>query len=186
MAAVITIAITLLAGSALFGYVNSEASVSENSLGQANAANVNYLDERFVVTDMSFGSNSVFLYLYNNGNVTLNLSEIVMYDAAGNDPGNGATNSLYVVFSTAPATGTTPTVPTSCGTVASPIVQSGTSLPSIQVDGYNSVPITLTAPSVSGQNCLASGTTYYIIVVGIYGSKVIYSACDSPSGECNS
>jgi hypothetical protein len=44
MAAVITIAITLVAGAALFGYVNSQAATSESSLGQANAANVDFLN----------------------------------------------------------------------------------------------------------------------------------------------
>jgi flagellin-like protein len=179
--AVITIVITLIAGAALFGYVNSQASTSESNLGQANAANVNYLNERFVVADMSFSGNSVVLYLYNNGNVTLNLSEAILYNAAGNG-GDGAGSPLYAVFTDAPTTATGS--PTNCGTVQSPIVAA---IPQISLAvGNTSKPITLAAPSVGSQPCLTSGTTYYVILVGVYGSKVLYSACDSPSGVCES
>ena len=49
VAAVLTIAITLIAGAALFGYVNGQAATSESNLGNAVGGNVNFLNERFVV-----------------------------------------------------------------------------------------------------------------------------------------
>jgi flagellin-like protein len=179
MAAVLTIAITLIAGAALFGFINGEAANSENNLGNANAANVNFLNERFVVTDMSFNNSldQAYVYLYNNGNVTLNISEIKLYDAAG-DSGTGGGNPLYAIFNSSPST----VQPGECGTALSPIVQGSTSTPSIPADSYNTSPIVLTVPN----SCLASGTTYHVLIVGFYGSEVEYSACDSPSGVCNS
>jgi hypothetical protein len=81
MAAIITIAITLIAGAALFGFVNGQAASSENSLGVANAANVNFLNERFVVPQVAFsqGGGSATLYIYNNGEVENNFASVEVY-----------------------------------------------------------------------------------------------------------
>ena len=54
--AVLTIAMTLIAGAATWGFVRSQAGVSENAL-QSNAANTNnLLNEHFGVVDMYFGT----------------------------------------------------------------------------------------------------------------------------------
>jgi len=174
MAAVITIAITLVAGAALFSYVNGQATVSENSIGQANAANVNLLDERFVVADMGFSGNTAVLSIYNNGNVTLHLSDIILY--------NGNRSNLYAAFN---STSPSPTPSGYCGNVQNPSVgsagsflfgASGTSIPVGEVSK-----ITLQAPNNGGASCLdpvSASTTYYVTVLGLYGNKVVYYQCD--------
>ena len=169
MAAVITIAITIIAGAALFGYINGEAANSENKLGVANAADVNFLNERFVVVDMGFVGNSATFYLYNNGNLTLNLKEIVLHDATR--------DKLYAIFNGTAAS-------SSCGTVATPAFGSAGAFAfgtgGTQVPVGNTQEITLTAP---GTNCLIPGTTYYAIVVGLYGSTTLYYQCDPSSPQ---
>lgn len=79
-AAVLTIAITLIAGAALFGYVNDEAATSERQYGAAVGGTVNFLNENFVVVDMAVtpGSSSVTLVIYNNGQEALNISSILL------------------------------------------------------------------------------------------------------------
>jgi hypothetical protein len=179
MAAVITIAITLIAGGALFSYVNGQAATSENSLGQANAANVNFLDERFVVADMGFSGNTAVLSIYNNGNLTLRLGEIVLY--------NVNRTQLYAVFN---STTSGPSPSSYCGNVLQPSIgsaggftfgASGTSLPVGSV-----ATITLTLPNNSGANCLdpnSTSTTYYATILGLYGSKAVYYQCDPVSPQ---
>jgi hypothetical protein len=100
VATVLLVAITLIAGAALFGYVNAQAAGSENKLGAANAGNVNFLNERFVVPQVAYAYTSsttttitsvttstatlstgkvVTLYIYNNGELTDSFSEIEVF-----------------------------------------------------------------------------------------------------------
>ena len=177
MAAVITVAITLIAGAALYGFVNGQAAASESGLGAANAANVNFLNERFVVVDMGFTANTVTLYLYNNGNLTLHLKEIVLHDATR--------ESLYAIFN-----GTASGSPeTTCGSLSAPIIGSAgtfefesSSQQGSAIPRDSTVGITLTVPS----GCLNPNnqpTTYYAIAVGWYGSTTVYYQCDSATGQ---
>src|SRR5262245_15136906 len=98
---------TLIAGAALFGYVNGQASTSEAKLSSANAANVNFLNERFVIVDMAVasGGTTMQLWVYNNGNLALNLVQIVVYD--------GTKSNLYVIFDNSALT-------SGCGTSSAP------------------------------------------------------------------
>ncbi len=171
MATVLLIAMTLIAGAAVFGYVNGQAASNESKLGAANAANVNFLNERFVVVDLaiSAGGNSAFVWIYNNGNLDLNLQQLVLYQASNQQ-------NFYVIFNNNPASG-------GCGSASAPSFGStlgfvfgsgGTTIPK----GGNPLEITLQLPA----GCLsgfASQTTYDINVLGIYGNDVVYAACDS-------
>jgi hypothetical protein len=76
MSALIMIAITLVAGAAVFGFVNSEAGNSASAVGNSVASNINFLNEREVVVAACLASGSgscqaggthVNLYVYNNG-----------------------------------------------------------------------------------------------------------------------
>jgi len=168
MAAVITIAITLIAGAALYGYVNGQAAISESGLGVANANNVNFLNERFVVVDMGFNSNTATLYLYNNGNVTLRVDQIILHDVTR--------MGMYVIFNGAPSStsgcgnGVTNPPGPAYGSATLSFGQSGT--PILRGSTQS---IGLTLPS----SCdFLTGTTYYVTVVGFYGSTTLYYQCD--------
>jgi flagellin-like protein len=177
LAAVITIAITLIAGAALFGFVNGEAANSENNLGNANAQNVNFLNEKFTVVNLAIqaSGNTAYIWIYNNGNLALQLGQIAFY------PFNEADRlSFDTVFNNINGAGNTGCIsPTGNGTATS----TATGEPFVfgyggtQIQNESSpFEITLTlAP-----NCqFAPGTTYEASVVGLYGNIVVYPECDS-------
>ena len=185
MATVLLVAMTLIAGAALFGYVNGQAANSETSLGNANASNVNFLNERFVVVDMavpSFGtpnctvvSCSATIWIYNNGGLTLNIEQIVLYQASNKQ-------NLYVVFDGSGSSG-------GCGSASSPAHgsspgfvygQGGTGINA----GASPVQITLKLP-VGCFTGFGSSTTYMANVLGLYGNIVLYSQCDALTGCTN-
>jgi flagellin-like protein len=181
MAAVVTIAITLIAGAALFSYVNSQAGTSENSLGVANAANVNFLDERFVVADLGFGpgnplSSSLSFWIYNNGEVGLQVQQVLLYD-------QGPVHSLYFNFTN--GSGTCDQSYVNCAAAPSCGGQGATTSPTI------SGAMTLIPPQASAAQftmTLPSGcyftlnTTYYVVVTGLYGNVVVSDVCYSDMG----
>jgi flagellin-like protein len=84
----IMVAITLIAGAAVFGFVNGQAGTSENQYAQSAANNVNYLKEHFVIVNVQFTSadctgtspnrycSQISISLYNNGNVALTLKQL--------------------------------------------------------------------------------------------------------------
>ncbi|MGQ9468862.1 MAG: archaellin/type IV pilin N-terminal domain-containing protein, partial [Nitrososphaerales archaeon] len=70
IATVIIITVTLLVGFAVFSFVNSEAAVASGAMGQSTANYVNYLRERFVITNVAFNYPSngmITVWFYNNG-----------------------------------------------------------------------------------------------------------------------
>ena len=84
----IMVAITLVAGAAVFGWINGQAGTSESAYGQSVASNVNFLNERFVEVSQSYsgaGTGGVCsggppaqctgasFWLYNNGQVGFTL-----------------------------------------------------------------------------------------------------------------
>ncbi len=173
---VLTIAITLIAGFAVFGYINAQAAVNEDQYGQAVAGSVNSLRESFVLVDMSFsysgcpggGTSCVNLWIYNNGGVTLQLRQISLYDSTK--------SQTYVTYADSPSG-------SGCGTAASPSTGSASyaqnGLPfsfgqSGNVIGSGSSPVELTLSLPAGCSLAGQGsnTTYYVTVLGLYGNVV--------------
>jgi hypothetical protein len=119
------VAITLIAGAAVFGWINGQAGSSENAVGQSVANNVNFLKERFVVVSQTFtgsglrnscsGGNSpnfqckgADFWIYNNGQVGFTLYTIrvrnltdIPSNAANHDPLNILFYSVCTVSSSA-------------------------------------------------------------------------------------
>jgi|SRR5579863_3987355 len=160
VATVLLVAMTLIAGAALFGYVNGQAANSENQLGKGNANNVNFLNERFVIVDLNFSlgnpSTAVSIWIYNNGAVTLNVTQVELYNAS---------RTIDVFYQHNPP---------SLGCTLQ-------SLPSYKQPNPFSNPLKLTLFLPCGYH-FETGRTYYANVLGVYGNKVVYSACDSTSG----
>jgi len=172
-ATVLLIAITLIAGFAVFGYVNVQAASNESQLGAAYAGNVNYLKERFVIAQMIFASGSVTVYVYNNGEAALSLASIevygsprssmdILYNSTGAFELNVAQDQLKECSETTPATYENPFI-----TAFSDPIGSTSS-------------VTLTLPSFpagcppvafSPQSDSASGA-YSVNVIGAYGNVV--------------
>jgi flagellin-like protein len=89
LATLIMIAITLIAGAAVFGWVNGEIGVSAGAVGSNVAVNVNYLREHEVISLVNFPNDtSVSSWVYNTGMVELaryNLS-VSGYICPANNP----------------------------------------------------------------------------------------------------
>jgi hypothetical protein len=170
--AVLTIALTLIAGAAVFSYVNSQALVSEQQLGASSGATNNYLAEQYSVINANYTASSVSLWLYNSGQVNLQPVEVQVYNTA---------KTFFVQYSATQVINENN--PTGCTVAAStsnenPILYNaapGANNPSGVVSiGQGTVgKITLTLPSCVGYS-FTSGTAYYMTVVGHYGNTVTY------------
>ncbi len=77
------VAITLVAGAAVFGFVNGQTSSSANAVGQNAASNINFLNERQVIVyaAVSTTPGNYTLWVYNSGSIaTLNITAVNVFD----------------------------------------------------------------------------------------------------------
>ena len=185
VATVLTVAITIITGTAVFGYVNGQAGSSAQAYGNAVGNSVQYLGEKFTVVDMSWTSTtSVTLWLYNTGNIQLSLLQVRFYDSAGlvnllfnySLIGGANTNRVHDLRSSnslkCGISGSSYESPTIVGSGAFAAATSTTATIQITIPPSGASPSGQTCPSF-GQN-IASGTTYYVAVSGIYGNSNIY------------
>jgi len=165
-------AITLTAGFSVFGFVNTQAGVSESKYGQAVGATINYLQERLVVAQFVFSSGALTVYVYDNGNVNLQLAQIEIYDSTK--------TVVDVIYS---STSAVDQLHSGCGVSASaaetPVIGTGSGRFSATPAGQ-AQSIQLTLPnSAMNVNCpispnWVSGTAYYAKVLAQYGNQVVY------------
>lgn len=164
----LAIALTVIAGSAVFGYINGQAATTENQYGSSVGVTVNYLQEQFSVVDVSFASSTqAVLYVYNYGRVPVSPVQVIIYNS---------TQSVYLTFN---ATSVVATSPTACSVAAStsnesPLIWNTASSSGMQVNIGSISTLTLTLPSCSAAS-FATGVTYYVKVTGLYGNIVVYS-----------
>jgi len=179
------VGITLVAGFAIFGFVNGQAGVSENQYGESVANNVNYLRENFVLVNVQFSyngaacslsggqhyCNQVAVSIYNNGAVTLNIKQIVLDTLSTTSVSGASVPALYLNATTASTTAysTNPPVGTakySC---------TGSGIPSTAIT-QSAVPpkvFTVTLPTCVGLTSgIMDGGAYQIQVVGAFGNVV--------------
>lgn len=110
MGSLLMIALTLIAGAAVFAWVNSLASTNENALGQNAVNQANYYKESFVIVSVQFyyngnactqsGSyyycNEVSIALYNNGAIPLAIGSI----SFTNSPDSLTSTTAYTITGT--------------------------------------------------------------------------------------
>src|SRR5712692_2311008 len=157
MSAVLTIAITLVAGAALFGYINDQAANSEQALGSAVGGTANFLNEKFVIFDLSLAqscspqpSPCATVWLYNSGEINLQLSSIHLYDSA---------RALSITY-------------TKGATSSGPCASGSGALPSVNLVALNP-PQQLTLSLPAGCSFGPPGTVYYVSILGLYGNVVV-------------
>ena len=165
---VLAIAITIIAGAAVFGYVNGQAGVTEKQYGSSVGVTVNYLQEQFTVVDMTFTSSSqAVVYVDNYGRVPLSPVQVILYNS---------TQGTYLTYN---ATQVASTAPKSCTVTATtsyekPLLWNSNTNVGMTVGTGSISTLTLTLPSCSGAS-FTGGSTYYLKVVGLYGNVVAYS-----------
>jgi flagellin-like protein len=162
-----TIGITLVAGTAVFGYVRTQANVSELAYGQNVGGTLNYLQERFVIPLVSYTSNSVTIYLYNNGQIADQFTQLEVYG-----PSRSAMDVVY------DANYATVSNPVNCreqspgGNLETPDLGAFPNSFSVKVNYVASITIKL--PNCPGLTFLP-GVTYFVKILGQYGNTAAYS-----------
>lgn len=63
------IAITLIAGAAVFGFINGQTGSSAQAVGNSAAANINFLNERESIVYGGVNATGVKLWVYNSGSI---------------------------------------------------------------------------------------------------------------------
>lgn len=167
VATMLLLAMTVVAGFALFGFVRAEAGSSELSYAQNVGGTIQYLQEAFVVPQVSYSSSSVTIYVYTSGEVPTQLAQVEVFG-----PSRAA---MDVIFD---ASHVTVNAPASCaGQTAAGSSNEQPLLGAAQADfssGVNSVAtVVLTLPSCSGL-AFSPGTTYFVELLGVAGDTVTY------------
>jgi len=162
-----TMAITLVAGTAVFGYVRNQANVSELAYGQNVGGTLNFLQEKFVIPLVSYSSNSVTIYVYNNGGATDQFTQLEVY---------GPTRSaMDIVYDANYATVNNPAScrgQTAAAGLETPLLGVLPTAFSVKVNYDGS--ITMRLPTCSGLS-FQPGNTYFVKVLGQYGNTAVYS-----------
>lgn len=175
----LAIAMTLIAGAAAWGFVRSQAAVSEGAL-QSGALNTNdMLAEHFVIATMYFGTTTSATFLvYNTGTITDQVASVRLYDSAG------LVNVFYNYTKHSPCTGDcVMDLKSSLTTKCKAAATESPSLTQTTVKSSDEEFYTLTIPGTTS-NCpsygqlFTVGTTYTIVVTGVYGNVVTFSQED--------
>ncbi len=174
------IAITLVAGAAVFGFVNGQAGVSEGQYNAAVANNANYLREHFEVVNAYYSNSGLCLSgpcfsisLYNNGAVGLTISQITVISYSTTSANNLPVPPLKVIAfdnGTEKAYDPAGAVIVACTTTGGAM----TSLTPTTI-GENVVPpktFTVTIPTSCGSGAIVDSAIYTVAAVGLYGNVV--------------
>jgi len=180
----LAIAMTLIAGAAAWGFVRSQAGNSEGALQSNAVATNNLLSEHFGITTMYFGAvtstTATTFWVYNTGSLTFQIASVRVYDSAGlinllySSTGTGGSKTDYVYDLKS-------NLSTQCKTAASSYESPSVTGTNVKVT--NQQFYTLTIPPTTS-NCpsygqtfgvAGSGTTYTVVVTGIYGNSVTFS-----------
>jgi flagellin-like protein len=166
MGTLIMVAITLIAGAAVFGWIDGQAGSSENAYGESVAANVNFLKESFsVVATSEFPTSCIggpcqnlTLVLYNRGEVTFTVSSITIATMPS-DP--NAWSMVFNMSAYGPAICRVAAITPNQKVVGNLLKTSTLSNPPYQVS----------IPACWG-NQMTAGESYAVTIQGVYGSVV--------------
>ncbi|MDG6990961.1 MAG: hypothetical protein JRM99_06015 [Nitrososphaerota archaeon] len=192
---VLVAAMTIIAGAAIFGYVNGEAGTASQAYGQAVGNSVQYLEEKFSVVDMAAANvtcgtstcASFTIWIYNTGKIQLSLLQVRVYDPSSpsgwnlnllynySTIGGSSVNRIHDLAAGASKCGITATsyeTPPMTGSGSFAAAISNTATIQLIVPPTSAAPTGATCPSF-GQ--LAHTDTYFAAVVGLYGNTNTYS-----------
>jgi flagellin-like protein len=171
----LVVAMTIIAGAAVFGYVNSQAGLTEQQYGASVGGVINQIQEKFVVFDISFpSSTSASIWIYNTGHLTLQIASItfsgpagvilVVYNFTTSAVDQSKTDYVYDVRGSS-----------SCKTLAAAYESPPVS--TVMTPATVTTVITVTLPPTrsgcpSYGQTLQSGAAYSVTVLGVYGNAV--------------
>jgi hypothetical protein len=163
--ALLSLAITVIAGAAVFGYVNTQAGVTERQYGASVGGTVQFLEERFTVVQLNYTSSKVTIWLYNMGQINLSPVQILVYN-------NGRSTYLMYNATTVVSYGPKPCTAPASGN-ENPVLWNPRTSTGLAVPIQTVQKVTLTLPSCSGAS-FVSGTTYTVSILGVNGNVVVY------------
>ena len=177
VATLLTIAITIISGAAVFSYVNSQAGVTEKLYGQSVGTVVNLMQEKFVVFDLSYpAANQISIYIFNTGQAGLQPFSVRVHNP---------TNTFNVMYNYTTSGGTkTDYVYDLKGTSACKVAASSKESPllsTLTVPMTVTNVVTLTIPPTQsgcpsyGSTPFQTGSVYSVTVLGLYGNSVTAS-----------
>ena len=171
LATLIMVAITLVAGTAAFAWINGEAASSEKVYGDSVAGGTNYLAEHFTLVTSTFsgctGSPKVCtgasFWVFNNGQLDFTLSSLRIKSAS-------SSNSLDIVYTATGFTAYNGATALTCNPHTP-----GFSVPTmnpVPMGTLTTTPYSVTIPtSCVGVNIVV-GQGYIITMTGLYGNVV--------------
>ena len=171
MGALIMVAMTLIAGSAAFGWINGQARTSETQYGNSVAGGVNFLREHYSIVSTQFSNaggaacsgsprtcTTATFYVFNNGQLTMNISSIIIQPAG---------LAWTLTFKTAAYTQSGCSIP-----AISPNQKlSGNLLPVNTLSSGSYSPFSVAIPGCYNTGMVV-GQSYILTLVGVYGSTV--------------
>jgi hypothetical protein len=169
VATVLLIGATLIAGFAVWGWVNGQAGSSERAYGQSVGQTVGMLEEKFSLVNANYSGDRVTLWLYNDGEVSLQPVSVFVYNSS---------RSVYVLFNATKVVNLDN--PSSCDYSATMAYESPSlfnPLTNSQVGNVITVPsgglqpLTLGFPPCSGLE-FNPGVSYTFQILGRYGNTV--------------
>ncbi|MDG6982834.1 MAG: hypothetical protein JRM74_05195 [Nitrososphaerota archaeon] len=185
VASVLLIAITLITGFAVWGYVDGQAGTTEQVYGQSVGATANYLQEKFVVVSMDLSAGSAAtIWLYNSGNIRLQLVQVRFSDSAKkidllyNYTVSGSTKTDYVYDLLSTSTGE---CKTAAASYEAPLLSTVDANASTTQSLKLAIPPAQTGCPSFGQS-IASNVVYTAVVLAAYGNMVSFSQNDTQYG----
>lgn len=172
------IAVTLVAGAAVFGWVNGQAGNSENQYGASAAGGINFLREHFSPVTYTFGASGgpcsgnpkactmASFWVFNNGQLAFALASLQIQSAVG------SANYLNIIYTSAgfvaynSAGAQISCIPSTPGF-------SGPASP-IPVSTLGSPAYSIAIPSCAGVNSIFVGQNYAVTMTGLYGNVVTF------------
>ena len=80
VATMLTLTLTIVAGSAIFYYVGARSVESVSLYGDSVNEVISFLQERATIVDINYTSSSVTVWIYNPGKVDLEIVQILIYN----------------------------------------------------------------------------------------------------------
>jgi hypothetical protein len=161
VATMLTLTLTLVAGSAVFYYVSARSVESVSLYGESVSGVISFLQERATIVDLNYTSNSVTIWIYNSGKADLEIIQILIYDYS---------RSLYYLYNASHVIDlNNPTNPVWLDT--NPALEKPR-LSSFKLSPERAATITLTIPD--GWINFVRGQTYYVSITAKHGNVFTY------------
>jgi hypothetical protein len=161
VATMLTLTLTIVAGSAVFYYVSARSVESASLYGESVNDVISFLQERATIVDMNYTTSSVTIWIYNSGKVDLELVQILIYNYS---------RSMYYLYNASHVVDLNN--PSNYVFLDNNPNLEKPRLSSFKLSPEKTATITLTIPN--GWTNFANGRTYYVSITAKHGNVYTY------------